>query len=38
MHFFAPDGFVGYTFECEDHDFKQHVLEAIEFSNRLWDE
>ena len=38
MHFFAYDGFVVYTFECEDRDFKQRVLEAIEFSNRPWDE
>jgi hypothetical protein len=33
MHFFAFDGFVMYTFECEDSDFGQRVLEAIEFSN-----
>lgn len=36
MHFFAYDGFVMYTFECENTDFKQKVLEAIEFSNQTW--
>jgi hypothetical protein len=38
MHFFAYDGFVMYTFECEDSDFKQKVLHAIEFSNEAWSE
>jgi hypothetical protein len=38
MHFFAFDGFVMYTFECEDSDFSQRVLEAIEFSNYQWSE
>jgi hypothetical protein len=38
MHFFAFDGFVMYTFECEDSDFKQKVLNAIEFSNQAWSE
>jgi hypothetical protein len=38
MHFFAFDGFVMYTFECEDRDFKQKVLRAIEFSNVAWSE
>ena len=38
MHFFAFDGFVMYTFECEDSDFSQTVLEAIEFSNYQWSE
>jgi len=36
MHFFAFDGFVMYTFECKDSDFKQRVLNAIEFSNMAW--
>ena len=27
MHFFAYDGFVMYTFECENRDFSQKVLE-----------
>ena len=38
MHFFAYDGFAMYTFECEDSDFKQKVLRAIEFSNTQWNE
>ena len=38
MHFFAFDGFVMYTFECEDSDFKQKILHAIEFSNAAWSE
>jgi hypothetical protein len=38
MHFFAHDGFVMYTFECEDRDFAQQVMHAIEFSNQAWSE
>ena len=38
MHFFAYDGFVMYTFQCEDNDFSQKVLHAIEFSNYTWSE
>ena len=38
IHFFAYDGFVMYTFDCEDGDFKQKVLRAIEFSNQSWTE
>ena len=38
MHFFAYDGFVMYTFECEDRDFSQKVMHAIEFSNYQWSE
>lgn len=38
MHFFAYDGFVMYTFECEDRDFTQQVMHAIEFSNYQWSE
>ena len=38
MHFFAYDGFVMYTFECDDSDFTQNVLHAIEFSNQAWNE
>jgi hypothetical protein len=38
MHFFAYDGFVMYTFECENRDFSQRVMEAIEFSNYMWSE
>jgi hypothetical protein len=32
MYFFAYDGFVMYTFECKDSDFKK-VIDAVEFSN-----
>jgi hypothetical protein len=38
MHFFSFDGFVMYTFECDDSDFNQKILEAIEFSNYQWSE
>jgi len=38
MHFFAFDGFVMYTFECQTHDFSQKVIHAIEFSNQAWTE
>ena len=38
MHFFAFDGFVMYTFDSEDSDFKQKVIQAIEFSNQAWSE
>ena len=38
IHFFAYDGFVMYTFDCEDSDFKQKILHAIEFSNATWTE
>jgi len=36
MYFFAFDGFVMYTFECDDRDFIQPIIEAIEFSNIQW--
>jgi hypothetical protein len=38
MHFFAYDGFVMYTFECQSTDFSQRVLDAMEFSNQPWSE
>ncbi len=38
MHFFAFDGFVMYTFECDNSDFTQPIIEAIEFSNYQWSE
>ncbi|MFW9804270.1 MAG: hypothetical protein ACFFFC_16550 [Candidatus Thorarchaeota archaeon] len=38
MHFFAYDGFVMYTFECDTNEFSQKVLHAIEFSNEAWSE
>jgi len=36
MHFFAFDGFVMYTFKCDNSDFNQKALEAIGFSNIAW--
>ena len=36
IHFFAFDGFVMYTFECEDRDLNQQIIEVIEFSNQTW--
>jgi hypothetical protein len=38
MHFFAYGGFVMYTFECSEEDFRCTILEAIEFSNVTWSE
>lgn len=38
MHFFAYEGVVMYTFDCQDNDFTQRVLNAIEFSNQPWSE
>jgi hypothetical protein len=38
IHFFAYDGFVMYTFECSEEDFRRPVLRAIEFSNTMWSE
>jgi predicted ATP-grasp superfamily ATP-dependent carboligase len=38
MHFFAYDGFVMYTFECDERDFSQKVIEVMEFSNYQWSE
>ena len=38
MHFFAYDGFVMYTLECDSNEFNQTVIEAIEFSNMSWSE
>ena len=38
MHFFAFDGFVMYTFECTDEDFRTKIIHAIEFSNHPWAE
>jgi len=37
MHFFSYDGFVMYSFDCQDEDFAK-VLHAIEFSNYQWSE
>jgi hypothetical protein len=39
IFFFAYDGFVMYTFDCEDADFfNQNVIRGIEFSNQQWAE
>jgi hypothetical protein len=38
MHFFAYDGFVMYTFECDTNEFSTKVVQAIEFSNMAWSE
>jgi hypothetical protein len=38
MHFFAYDGFVMYTFDCDTNEFTQKVVHAIEFSNMGWSE
>jgi hypothetical protein len=38
MHFFAYDGFVVYTFECDTDEFSQTIIQAIEFSNMGWSE
>ena len=38
IFFFAFDGFVMYTFECSNEDFRQIIYEAIEFSNMQWSE
>jgi hypothetical protein len=36
VHFFAFDGFVMYSDQCENIDFSQRIFEAIEFSNQVW--
>ncbi len=36
MHFFAYDGFAMYCDQCENTDFSQILLDAIEFSNYQW--
>jgi len=38
IHFFAYDGFVMYSLKCDDRDFSQQVINAIEFSNTSWSE
>jgi hypothetical protein len=38
MHFFAYDGFVMYTLECDPDEFSQTVIQGIEFSNMGWSE
>ena len=36
MYFFAYDGFVMYCDQCENSDFSQIILDAVEFSNYQW--
>ena len=36
VHFFAYDGFVMYTDQCDNSDFSQTILDSIEFSNYQW--
>lgn len=38
MYFFAFDGFVMYTFQCSEEDFRRPIIHAIEFSNMAWSE
>jgi len=38
MLIFAFDGFVMYTFECDNNDFTQKIIDSIEFSNIAWEE
>jgi len=35
-HLFAFDGFVMYSQECRDEDFRVKILDSIEFSNYSW--
>ena len=36
VHFFAYDGFVMYTDQCDNSDFSQTIIDSIEFSNYQW--
>jgi hypothetical protein len=36
MYFFAYDGFVMYCDQCQESDFTERILDAIEFSNSQW--
>ncbi len=36
MYFFSYDGFVMYCDQCEETDFSERILDAIEFSNYDW--
>jgi hypothetical protein len=36
VYFFAFDGFVMYSDQCESNDFTARIIEAIEFSNYQW--
>ncbi len=35
MHFFAFDGFIIYTDQCDNSNFSQRIIEAIESSNQV---
>ena len=35
-HLFAFDGFVMYSQDCRDEDFRAKIIDAIEFSNYSW--
>ena len=36
VYFFAYDGFVMYSDQCESKDFAERIIDAIEFSNYDW--
>jgi hypothetical protein len=36
MYFFAYDGFVMYSDQCEEKDISTTIIDAIEFSNYQW--
>jgi hypothetical protein len=36
MYFFAYDGFVMYCDQCEERDFTEKIIDAIELSNVEW--
>ncbi len=36
MYFFAYDGFVMYSDQCQASDFTEQILDTIEFSNETW--
>jgi hypothetical protein len=35
-HIFAFDGFIMYSQDCQDEDFKAKIIDSIEFSNYSW--
>ncbi|MCX6647883.1 MAG: hypothetical protein NTV61_00610 [Candidatus Bathyarchaeota archaeon] len=35
-HLFSFDGFVMYSQDCRDEDFRAKIIDAIEFSNYSW--
>lgn len=36
VYFFAFDGFLMYCDRCEETDFSTRIIDAIQFSNYLW--